>query len=162
MSYVFIRFVQKIIHMSIQVEVKKLPHANDLPLPSYATLHSAGMDLLSAISEKKILKPMERFLCPTGISIALPVGYEAQIRSRSGLAYKNGIVVVNSPGTIDADYRGEVFVPLINLSSEDFIIERGMRIAQMIIGQFTTVNWNLVEILSDTDRAAGGFGSTGV
>ena len=108
---------------SIQIKIKQLSLSNDLPLPSYATLHSAGMDLLSSINENKILKPMERFLCPTGIAIALPIGYEAQIRSRSGLAYKNGIVVVKSPGTIDADYRGEVFVPLINFSGEDFVID---------------------------------------
>lgn len=147
---------------TIKVKIKKLSHSSDLPLPSYATLHSAGMDLLACINENKYLKPMERFLCPTGIAIALPVEYEAQIRSRSGLAYKHGIIVVNSPGTIDADYRGEVFVPLINLSSSDFLIERGMRIAQMIVGQFSVVNWNIVEELEETDRSTGGFGSTGI
>ncbi len=148
--------------MQIQVKIKALPHSSGLPLPSYATVHSAGMDLLAAINEKKILKSMERYLCPTGIVIALPEGFEAQIRSRSGLAYKNGVVVVNSPGTADSDYRGEIFVPLINLSQEDFVIERGMRIAQMIINQFSQVKWNIVTELDDTDRGAGGFGSTGV
>lgn len=145
----------------IQVKIKTLSHSDGLPLPSYATIHSAGMDLLAAISNTKTLKPMERYLCPTGIAIALPEGFEAQIRSRSGLAYKNGIVVINSPGTIDADYRGEVFVALINLSQNEFIIERGMRIAQMIINQFSQVNWNLVDELDDTNRGSGGFGSTG-
>lgn len=147
---------------SLQVKIKKFPHAEGLPLPSYATLHSAGMDLLAAIPEKKFLKPMERFLVPTGIAIALPMGYEAQIRSRSGLAAKNGVTVLNSPGTIDPDYRGEVFVPLINLSDQDFTIERGMRVAQMIVAQFSTVNWNLFDELDETERNAGGFGSTGV
>jgi len=104
---------------------------------------------------------MERYLCPTGIAIALPEGFEAQIRSRSGLAYKNGIIVINAPGTIDSDYRGEVFVPLINLSNKDFIIERGMRIAQMVVSQFSQVNWNIVEDLDSTARGSGGFGSTG-
>ncbi len=145
----------------IQVKIKTLPHSNGLPLPSYATIHSAGIDLLAAISEIKTLKPMDRYLCPTGIAIALPEGFEAQIRSRSGLAYKNGVVVINSPGTIDADYRGEIFVALINLSQEEFIVERGMRIAQMIISQFSQVNWNLVDELDDTIRGGGGFGSTG-
>ena len=146
----------------LQVKIKKIIHADDLPLPSYATLYSAGMDLLAAIYDKKILKPMERFLIPTGISIALPVGYEAQIRSRSGLAAKNGIIVINAPGTIDADYRGEIFVPLINLGNEEFVIERGMRIAQMIISKFSNVCWDIVENLDNTDRNEGGFGSTGV
>lgn len=146
---------------NIQVKIKTLPHSEDLPLPSYATIHSAGMDLMAAISEPKVLRPNERYLCPTGIAIALPEGFEAQIRSRSGLAYKNGVVVVNSPGTIDSDYRGEIFVALINLSQEEFIIERGTRVAQMIISQFSQVNWNLVPDLDDTGRGAGGFGSTG-
>ena len=145
----------------VQVKIKALPHLDGLPLPSYGTMDSAGMDLLAAISETKILKPMERYLCPTGIAIALPEGFEGQIRSRSGLAYKNGIVVLNSPGTIDADYRGEVFIALINLNQEEFIIERGMRIAQIIISQFSQVNWNLVDELNDTSRGLGGFGSTG-
>lgn len=146
---------------NIQVKIKTFPHSQGLPLPSYATIDSAGMDLLAAIDISKTLKPMERYLCPTGIAIALPEGFEAQIRSRSGLAYKNGIIVINAPGTIDSDYRGEVFVPLINLSNEDFTIERGMRIAQMVISQFTQVNWNIVHDLDSTARGSGGFGSTG-
>ncbi len=146
----------------LQVKIKRLQHSDGLPLPSYATLHSAGMDLLAAIDEKKILKYMERLLIPTGIAIALPIGYEAQIRSRSGLASKNGVVVINAPGTIDSDYRGEIFVPLINFDKQDFIIERGMRIAQMVISAFTNVSWNIVDILDETERNSGGFGSTGV
>ncbi len=146
----------------LQVKIKRLQHSDGLPLPSYATLHSAGMDLLAAIDEKKILKYMERLLIPTGIAIALPIGYEAQIRSRSGLASKNGVVVINAPGTIDSDYRGEIFVPLINFDEQDFVIERGMRIAQMVISAFTNVSWNIVDILDETERNSGGFGSTGV
>ena len=146
----------------IQIKIKTFLHSEDLPLPSYATIHSAGMDLLAAIDVPKTLKPMERYLCPTGIAIALPEGFEAQIRSRSGLAYKSGIVVVNSPGTIDPDYRGEVFAALINLSQEEFIIHRGMRIAQMIVGGFSQVNWNLVSALDETIRGSGCFGSTGI
>ena len=146
----------------LQVQITKLKHYLDLPLPSYATLHSAGMDLLAAINETQILKPLQRLLIPTGIAIALPIGYEGQIRSRSGLAYKNGIIVINSPGTIDPDYRGEIFVPLINLSDQDFTIERGMRIAQIIIGQFSPVSWDVMESLEASDRGNGGFGSTGI
>lgn len=145
----------------LQVNIKTLPHGEDLPLPSYATINSAGMDLLAAIDNPKTLKPMERYLVPTGIAIALPEGFEAQIRSRSGLAYKNGVVVINSPGTIDPDYRGEIFVALINLSQEEFIIEKGIRIAQMIICNFSQVNWNIVKELNETIRGNGGFGSTG-
>jgi dUTP pyrophosphatase len=147
---------------TLLIQIKKLSHASDLPLPSYATLHSAGMDLLAAIEESVVIAPMKRFLVPTGIAIALPEGYEAQVRSRSGLAYKHGISVINSPGTIDSDYRGEIFVPLINLSDEKYMIERGMRIAQMIISQFTTVSWNITDNLDVTIRNNAGFGSTGV
>ncbi len=146
----------------LQVKIKKLQHSDGLPLPSYATLYSAGMDLLAAIDKNKVLKYMERILIPTGIAIALPIGYEAQIRSRSGLASKNGVVVINAPGTIDSDYRGEVFVPLINFDKQEFIIERGMRIAQMVIGAFSNISWNLVDVLDETERSDGGFGSTGV
>lgn len=148
--------------MSIIIQVKKLDNFGDLELPFYATEHSAGMDLCAAITENLIIKPMERSLVPTGIAIALPEGFEAQIRPRSGLALKNGIVVPNSPGTIDADYRGEVCVILMNLGSEDFIITRGLRIAQMVIAQYTRALWNVVPELSDTQRGSGGFGSTGV
>jgi dUTP pyrophosphatase len=145
----------------IQVKIKALPHSQGLPLPSYGTVDSAGVDLMAAIDTLKTLKPNERYLCPTGIAIALPQGFEAQIRSRSGLAFKNGVIVINAPGTIDPDYRGEIFVPLINLSSEDFVIERGMRIAQMVISQFTQINWNIVPELDGTTRGTSGFGSTG-
>jgi dUTP pyrophosphatase len=144
------------------VSIKRLPNLKELALPSYATIHSAGMDLVAAIDEDIILKPLERRAIPTGISIALPEGYEAQVRPRSGLALKNGISVPNAPGTIDADYRGEVCAILINLSGQDFKIERGMRIAQMVIAKYSRVNWNIVENLDETERGAGGFGSTGV
>lgn len=129
--------------------------------PQYATELSAGMDLRANIDETIVLKPMERRLIPTGLSIALPDGYEAQVRPRSGLAYKKGITVLNSPGTVDADYRGDIGVILINLSNEDFIIEDGERIAQLVVAPYTKVEWKEVSELSDTDRGAGGFGSTG-
>lgn len=144
------------------IQIKKLPNFGDLPLPAYATSHSAGMDLCAAISQDMVIKPMERKLVPTGIAIALPDGFEAQIRPRSGLALKNGISVPNSPGTIDADYRGEICVILINLGTEDFTVTPGSRIAQMVIAQYTQAAWQVTEELSDTDRGAGGFGSTGV
>lgn len=146
---------------NISISIKKLPNLGDLPLPSYATLSSAGMDLVAAIDEDIVLKPMERKAIPTGISIALPDGYEAQVRPRSGLALKNGISVPNAPGTIDADYRGEVCALLINLSDKDFVIFRGMRIAQMIVAKYSSVNWSIVAELPETERGAGGFGSTG-
>jgi dUTP pyrophosphatase len=146
----------------VTITVKRLPNLGNLPLPSYATELSAGMDLHAAIGEEKVLKPMERYAVPTGISIALPAGYEAQIRPRSGLALKHGISMPNAPGTIDADYRGEVCVLLINLGQEDFVILPGMRIAQMIVGQYSSVAWNVVEELDQTRRGEGGFGSTGV
>ncbi len=130
-------------------------------LPAYSTSHSAGMDLRANIEEPLILKPLERILVPTGLFIELPEGYEAQIRPRSGLAYKKGITVLNSPGTIDADYRGEIGVILVNLSNEDFKIEQGERICQMVISKHETVNWEQVEILEETVRGEGGFGHTG-
>jgi dUTP pyrophosphatase len=129
--------------------------------PHYATELSAGMDLRANIDEKIILKPLERKLIPTGLSISLPDGYEAQVRPRSGLAYKKGITVLNSPGTIDADYRGDIGVILINLSNEDFTIEDGERIAQLVVAPFTKVIWHEVSELTETNRGAGGFGSTG-
>ena len=131
------------------------------PLPAYATVQSAGMDLRANIDEPIVLKPLERRLIPTGLHIALPAGYEAQVRPRSGLAIKKGITVLNSPGTIDADYRGEVCVILINLSQEPFVINDGERIAQMVIAKYEQVTWNQVEVLDDTERGAGGFGHTG-
>ena len=130
-------------------------------LPDYATLHSAGMDIRANLSESVIIKPLERKLVPTGLFIELPEGYEAQIRPRSGLAIKKGITVLNSPGTIDADYRGEVCVILVNLSSEDFEIVDGERICQMIIAEHARAEWLEVDVLSETDRGAGGFGHTG-
>lgn len=131
-------------------------------LPSYETLASAGMDLRANISETITLQPMQRILVPTGLFLELPVGYEAQVRSRSGLALKKGISCLNSPGTIDADYRGEVGVILINLSNEAFVIEDGERIAQMIIAKHERAEWMEVSQLTETERGAGGFGSTGV
>lgn len=146
----------------LSVPVVQLPHGSDLPLPAYATSHSAGVDLMAAIDGELVLKPMQRTLVPTGLAIALPDNYEAQIRPRSGLAYKHGISLVNTPGTIDADYRGEIKVLLINLGQEDFIITRGMRIAQMVVAPVTQVAFDNVETLDETARADGGFGSTGV
>jgi len=132
------------------------------PLPSYSTAASAGMDLRANLNEEIVLKPLERKLITTGLSIELPLGYEAQIRPRSGLAYKHGISIVNSPGTIDADYRGEIGILLVNLSNEDFTIKDGERIAQMIIAKHETVEFIAVESLSETVRGAGGYGHTGV
>jgi len=131
------------------------------PLPAYATIASAGVDLRANLTESIILNPLERKLIPTGLFVALPIGYEAQIRPRSGLALKNGITVLNTPGTIDADYRGEIGVILINLSNEPFTINNGDRICQMVIAKHEQAEWNLVEILESTDRGSGGFGSTG-
>jgi len=131
------------------------------PLPAYETLQSAGMDIRAYLPENIILKPGQRFLVSTGLFMELPAGYEAQIRPRSGLAFKHGITVLNTPGTIDSDYRGEVKVILINLSDVDFIIENGLRIAQMIVAQHEKVEWQLSESLSDTARGAGGYGHTG-
>ncbi len=132
------------------------------PLPSYETLSSAGMDLRASIQEPISLKPLERALVKTGLFIELPLGYEAQVRPRSGLALKKGITVLNSPGTVDADYRGEIGVILVNLSSEPFVIENGERIAQLVIAKHERAEWNEVTTLSETERGAGGFGSTGV
>ncbi len=146
---------------SVNVNIKYLPNGENLDLPKYATAQSAGCDLLAAIDADITLKPGERKLVPTGIALGLPPNYEAQVRPRSGLALKNGVTVLNTPGTIDADYRGEVCVILINLGQEDFTIPRGMRIAQMIIAPVSQAQWNLVTNLDETTRGAGGFGSTG-
>lgn len=132
------------------------------PLPTYATALSAGMDLRANLEEPIVLKPLERRLVPTGLFIALPEGYEAQVRPRSGLALKHGIGVLNSPGTIDADYRGEIGVILVNLSNQEFVINDGERIAQMVVAHHETVEWTAVEELGETERGAGGFGHTGV
>lgn len=131
-------------------------------LPAYETTHSAGMDLRADVEEAIVLKPMERKLLPTGLFIELPEGFEAQIRPRSGLAFKYGIGIVNSPGTIDADYRGEIKVLLINFSDQDFEIKNGDRIAQMIVARHEKVNWQEVEILNETMRGLGGYGHTGI
>ncbi|MFV0483195.1 MAG: dUTP diphosphatase [Bacteroidales bacterium] len=130
-------------------------------LPHYATAQSAGMDLRANLETDLELKPMERKIIPTGLYIELPVGYEAQVRPRSGLSIKHGITVLNTPGTIDADYRGEIGVVLINLSAEKFIVKDGERIAQMVIAKHESIIWNEVDVLSDTDRGSGGFGHTG-
>jgi dUTP pyrophosphatase len=130
-------------------------------LPSYQTIHSAGMDLRANLETPVTLKPLQRALIPTGLFIELPEGHEAQIRPRSGLAYKHGISIVNSPGTIDADYRGEIKVLLVNLSDQDFVVEDGERVAQMVVARYERVSWAAAETLSDTVRGAGGYGSTG-
>ena len=143
-------------NMEIKI-VNRSHHA----LPAYATLLSAGMDLRANLEEPITLRPLERCLVPTGLSIALPAGYEAQVRPRSGLALKKGIGLLNSPGTIDADYRGEIGVILVNLSQEDFVINDGERIAQMVVARHETVEWRVVEVLDETERGAGGFGHTG-
>ena len=143
--------------MNIKI-VNKSQHAS----PEYATSQSAGLDLRANLTEAITLKPLGRALVKTGLFIELPIGYEAQVRSRSGLAYKKGITVLNSPGTIDADYRGEIGVILVNLSEEEFIIENGERVAQMVIAKHEQANWVEVITLEDSERGAGGFGSTGV
>jgi dUTP pyrophosphatase len=131
------------------------------PLPNYQTENSAGVDLKANINEEITLSPLQRILVPTGIKIALPEGYEAQVRPRSGLAFKNGVTVLNSPGTIDADYRGEIGVILVNLSNENFVIKDGERIAQLVITKYEKVRFEEVEVLNETIRGEGGFGSTG-
>lgn len=146
----------------VEVAVRRLPHGLDLPLPAYATADSAGMDLLAAVEEAVTLAPGARAVIPTGLAIALPGGYEAQVRPRSGLALKHGLTVLNSPGTIDADYRGEVGVILINLGQEPFTITRGSRIAQMVVAPVGQIAWLPVEELAASQRGAGGFGSTGI
>jgi dUTP pyrophosphatase len=142
------------------MEIKIVNKSNN-ELPAYSTELSAGMDLRAFLPEAVVLKPLERKLIPTGLFVEIPAGFEAQIRPRSGLALKKGITVLNSPGTIDADYRGEVGIILINLSNEDFVIESGERICQMIVASHETVQWNLVEKLEETERGEGGFGHTG-
>ncbi len=142
--------------MKIKV-INKSKHA----LPEYATAHAAGLDLRANLDAPVVLKPLERAMIPTGLFIELPVGYEAQIRPRSGLAAKHGITVLNSPGTIDADYRGEIKVIAVNLSSSDFSIEDGERVAQMVVAKHEQIEWNEAEVLGETERGAGGFGHTG-
>lgn len=144
--------------MSVKI---KIVNKSNNPLPSYSTVLSAGLDLRANISNEIILKPLQRVLIPTGLFIELPEGHEAQIRPRSGLAYKHGITVLNSPGTIDADYRGEIKVLLVNLSNDDFQIKNSERICQMVIAKHEVAEFELVEGLNDTDRGEGGFGHTG-
>lgn len=147
--------------MSIALPVRILPHGEGLALPAYQTADSAGLDLVAAVEAEMVLQPGARALVPTGLAIALPSGYEAQIRPRSGLAFKHGLTVLNSPGTVDADYRGEVKVLMINLGQEPFAVKRGERIAQMVVAPVTQIAWQPVADLDETARGAGGFGSTG-
>ncbi len=144
------------------VNIQQLPHGKDLPLPSYGTVHSAGLDLYAAIAEDVILNPGDIKLIASGIAIALPVGFEAQIRSRSGLSLKNGVIVLNAPGTIDADYRGEIMGIMSNLGTEPFTVTRGLRFAQMVITRHERVEWKGVNSLDETVRGSNRFGSTGL
>lgn len=147
--------------MSIDVAIRKLPNGADLPLPAYESEDAAGMDLRAAVDAPVTLAPWQRAMVPTGIAMALPPGHEAQVRPRSGLAARHGVTVLNSPGTIDADYRGEVSVVLVNLSADPFEIRRGDRIAQLVVAPVTRCVWREVAALDETSRGAGGFGSTG-
>ena len=147
---------------SIPVSIKRLPHGADLPLPAYETAHAAGLDLPAAVEADLVLLPGAKAMVPTGLAIALPEDYEAQIRPRSGLAGKHAVTVLNSPGTIDADYRGEIKVILINHGPDPFTITRGMRIAQMVVAPVARAQWIETDDLSETARGAGGFGSTGL
>src|SRR5271168_5500766 len=147
--------------MTVTIQVRRLPHSQGLPLPAYATLGAAGMDLLAAVAAPVTLDPGKRALIPTGLAIALPPGFEMQVRPRSGLALRNGIILPNSPGTIDEDYRGEVQVILLNAGDVPFTVERGMRIAQAIVSPVVRAEWQEVETLDDNARSTGGFGSTG-
>ena len=147
--------------MTIAVQVKRLPHSEGLALPAYATIGAAGMDLLAAVAAPMVIDPGQRVLVPTGLAIALPPGFELQVRPRSGLALKNGIILPNSPGTIDEDYRGELQVIVMNAGNEPFTVERGMRIAQAVLAPVVRVGWVEVAELDATARGVGGFGSTG-
>lgn len=147
---------------AIKIAIHRLPHGRGLPLPAHATKFSAGVDLLAALEKNVEMEPGARAVIPSAIAVALPFGYEAQVRPRSGLAAKHGVTVLNSPGTIDADYRGEIKVILINLGDETFTIERGMRIAQMVVSPVNMVAWSEVESLPESARAENGFGSTGI
>ena len=148
--------------MSVAIAVRRLPHAAGLPLPAYATAGAAGMDLLAAVEAPVTIAPGERALIPTGLLIALPDGHELQIRPRSGLALRHGIVLPNSPGTIDADYRGELQVILLNAGREPFVVTRGMRIAQAVLAPVLRAAWREVDALDETERSTSGFGSTGL
>lgn len=147
---------------TLQIAIQRLPESEGIEFPSYQSPHAAGMDIAAAISEDVTVKPGEIVKVPTGFAIALPEGYEAQIRPRSGLATKHGLTVVNAPGTIDSDYRGPIIVALINLGQEPVVIERGMRIAQMVVSPVSRVFWGELTELPESDRGSGGFGSTGI
>ena len=149
--------------MSVEIAVKRLPHGEGLPLPAYETAHAAGMDLRAAVPEDEplTLRPGDRHAVPTGLSMAIPPGFEGQVRPRSGLAFRDGVTTLNSPGTVDADYRGEVKVILINLGPENFVVRRGDRIAQLLIAPVSQATWRETESLDETARGEGGFGSTG-
>ena len=146
----------------MKVAIQRLPHARDLPLPAYATAGSSGLDLLAAVSDETVLAPGQRKAVPTGIALALPEGFEAQLRPRSGLALKHGVTVLNAPGTIDSDYRGEVTAILVNTGTAPVAIVRGMKIAQLVVAAYTRVEWNEMPALESTARGSGGFGSTGM
>ena len=147
--------------MTITIQVRRLPHGEGLPLPSYATAGAAGMDLLAAVTDHVTIAPGQRALIPTGLAIALPPGHELQVRPRSGLALRHGIVLPNSPGTIDEDYRGELGVIVLNTGDAPFVVERGMRIAQAVLAPVLRAVWEEAAVLDSTERDAGGFGSTG-
>lgn len=146
----------------LRIAIQRLPHGADLPLPAYATADAAGLDLMAAVDEALRIEPMSRAQVPTGIAIALPAGFEAQVRPRSGLAARNGITVLNAPGTVDADYRGEIQVILINLGTEPFAVTRGLRIAQLVVAPVSRIVWQQESGLDETARGSGGFGSTGL
>lgn len=148
--------------MNLQIEITRLPHAADLPLPAYATSGAAGMDVHAAVDQPLVIQPGSIALVPTGLVMAIPTGFECQVRSRSGLAARNGVFALNAPGTIDSDYRGEVKVILANISGDPFTIERGSRIAQLVVARHEQVEWRAVEAVDATERGSGGFGSTGV
>lgn len=148
--------------MNLQIEITRLPHAADLPLPAYATSGAAGMDVHAAVDQPLVIQPGSIALVPTGLVMAIPTGFECQVRSRSGLAARNGVFALNAPGTIDSDYRGEVKVILANISGDPFTIERGSRIAQLVVARHEQVEWRTVDAVDATERGSGGFGSTGV
>ena len=146
---------------TLTLAVRRLPHGKDLPLPAYGSAGAAGLDLMAAVGDDLVLKPGKHALVPTGIEIALPPGFEAEVRPRSGLALRHAVTVLNAPGTIDSDYRGEIGVILVNLGDSSFTVTRGMRIAQLVVGRIARVDWQETEILETSDRGGGGFGSTG-
>ena len=148
--------------MSVEIAVQRLPHGDGLALPAYASAGAAGADLLAAISAPVTLAPGERAAIPSGIALALPHGFEAQVRPRSGLALEHGVTVLNAPGTVDSDYRGEIKVILVNLGRATFVVERGMRIAQIVVARIEPVRWRVSDALPASERGGGGFGSTGL